>query len=464
MHSVGDEKSLALGVVSQSPAVIFTRWSPGETPEAEEGEVDLSGMSVDVDYYFPPSGLVRTVMPFLSWALGEGGLDEAIWISLNRDAPRKARLGRIRFRFVGGSRSPLIPGFGELKESLWFLFHEMPYPDEDMEAIWEEYLGDYHGVNRALAEEVMEVERELDPDLYYIHDFQLTPLASKLNVLKYKLFRWHIPFTESALRNEKVCRSLVEHINCYDSAIVSTRKYAESMRRAGVSVPIHVLYPYLDRSVYTAPDPAEVELLSKRLGLTEDDRVILVVARMDPIKGQDRAVKAMGEVVRSVESAKLVLVGDGSFSSSKSGLALPKGERWRNRLLQLTSELGLERSVILVGYLTQSELRAAYSRADVVLLPSVIEGFGLAAVEGWFYRKPVVVSSKAGIAELVREGWNGFTYEPDDVERLADLLARVLTDEELARRLGENGYRTSDLCTAEVGAKRELEIVRSFTG
>lgn len=455
--------ALTLGVVTQTPAVVFRTWSPEREARGSGGEVDLGEMREDVDYYFPPSGLTRTVLPFLTWALERHELEEAVWISLNREAPRSARLGRIRLRFIALGSS-LVPGYGELKEGLWLLFHDVPHPEEEMERIWEECLGDYHGVNRALAEAVEEVEREVDPDAYYVHDFQLTPLASKLRTLKPKLFRWHIPFTEAAIRNERVCGPLVEQINRYDAVVVSTQGYRENMVRAGVTVPIHVLYPYLDRSAYPEPDQAEVERVSERLGLDKEDKVVLVVARMDPIKGQDRAVTAMRDVVRSVESARLVLVGDGSFSSSRSGLGLPKGERWRARLLQLARELGLEGKVILAGYLSTSELRAAYRRADVVLLPSVVEGFGLAVIEGWFYRKPVVVSRSAGVAELVRDGWNGFTYEPDDVGELAELLARVLTDEELALRMGSNGYRTAEQCTVEVGARREMEIVREVTG
>ncbi|MEM0450844.1 MAG: glycosyltransferase family 4 protein [Nitrososphaerota archaeon] len=455
--------ALTLSVVTQTPAVIFRSWSPEREAKGTAGEVDLGEMKEDVDYYFPPSGLTRTVLPFLRWAFDRQELEESVWVSLNRDAPRNARLGSIRLKFVA-VESSLAPGYGELKESLWLLFHDVPHPDEEMERIWEECLGDYHGVNRALAEAVEEVEREVDPDVYYVHDFQLTPLASKLRVLKPKLFRWHIPFTETSLRYERVCNPLVELINQYDAVVVSTRRYSENMRRAGVSVPTHVLYPYLDRSQYREPDPLDVKQVSERLGLGDEDRVVLVVARMDPIKGQDRAVKAMRGVIRSVDSAKLVLVGDGSFSSSRSGLALPKGERWRASLMQLTQELGLEGRVILAGYLSSSELRAMYSRADVVLLPSLVEGFGLAVIEGWFYRKPVVVSRSAGVAELVREGWNGFTYDPDDVDALAELLAKLLSDEELAERMGSNGYETAEQCTVEAGARREMEIVREVSG
>lgn len=204
-----------------------------------------------------------------------------------------------------------------------------------------------------------------------------------------------------------------------------------------------------------------------RLGIDPEDRVVLVVARMDPMKGQDRAVKALKPLLRKIPRARLVLAGDGSFSSSRGGIGLGKGERWAAYLSQLSRELGLGDRVIMTGYVGQEDLEALYSRADVVLLPSIVEGFGLVVVEAWLYGKPVVVSRRAGVADLVVDVENGLLADPDDVEGIegiSEALSKILGDSELAERLGRSGRASAELCTLERGLKAELAMIEEILG
>jgi glycosyltransferase involved in cell wall biosynthesis len=206
--------------------------------------------------------------------------------------------------------------------------------------------------------------------------------------------------------------------------------------------------------------PAAQQAFADRWGLAEDQPVVVVVARMDPIKGQDRVLRALPTVLRKVPGARVLLVGNGSFTSSGRGLGHPKGRRWREHLEAVVKEEGLEKAVTFTGYLPPEELDAAWRRADVVAVPSTREGFGTTAVEAWMRGKPVVLSRGAGASELVVEGVNGLTHEPEDVPALAEHLSRVLADRALAERLGERGQELAQVCGLAKGAQAEDAILR----
>jgi len=201
---------------------------------------------------------------------------------------------------------------------------------------------------------------------------------------------------------------------------------------------------------------------SLTFGVGGSDWIILVVGRMDKIKGQDLAIKAVSQLVREFPNLKLVLVGDGSFSGSAAGgLSHPKAGVWLNYLQQLVRDLKLEKNVIFTGYLSDEMLRCAYKWADVLVLPSIKEGFGLVVGEAWLYKKPSIVSRGAGVSEMIIEGTNGYTFEPGDLEGLVNKLRLTLKDLGVAARMGERGKETAKVLSLKEGVKKISDI---FTG
>ncbi|KAB3547275.1 MAG: glycosyltransferase, partial [ANME-2 cluster archaeon] len=138
-------------------------------------------------------------------------------------------------------------------------------------------------------------------------------------------------------------------------------------------------------------------------------------------------------------------------SSEKGGLAHPKGSDWNMYLKKLVSDLGLEDRVIFTGFMPDDLLKAAYKRCDLLAFPSHTEGFGLVVVEAWMYKKPVVVSTGAGVSELVMDGLNGYTFEPGNVSELAYKINTVLASPDYAECIGERGYETATQCYIEEG-------------
>jgi glycosyltransferase involved in cell wall biosynthesis len=332
----------------------------------------------------------------------------------------------------------------------------------EQDLLWEDKFVDYTFYNRVSAELIRTLDAHDDFDLFYIHDFQQLPVGHMLQTLKPKILRWHIPFEESMIPSEW-SEFISTYLDSYDAIVVSCRRYLESLKSLGHKGEAFYVYPYIDQSVYEKPTRLELTELKSRLGVSEGERLVLVVARLDPMKGQDAVIKAIPEVIKDVPNAKLVLIGNGSFSSSKRGLGLSKSAKWLDELRRIAKSLHVESRVVFAGYAPQRFLNAAYDACDVAVLPSRQEGFGLVVVEGWLYKKPTLISTTAGIAELIKDGENGLLVDPADSSEIAEKIAAVLTDQRLANHLGENGFLTSRKCLIDEGLRAEWEIISKLS-
>lgn len=424
----------------------------------ESSSLDLRVFTEGRDFQFTPGGVTRMVFPLLKRMLTEGIIKDAHWVSLNPIGPESVTVDGITLHHISLAAEKM-KGYGYTKESIWKILHGIPTDrGSASQLLWQDEFSDYTYYNRLSAERITQLDSVHDFDIFYIHDFQQLPMGHMLHTLKPKVFRWHIPFDESTVPSEWK-EFLSTYLNSYDAVLVSCKKYLQAISHFGYSGKAHYVYPYIDPSPYVEPTEAELAEFCKRFGIKNEDRIALVVARLDPMKGQDRAITALARVVKEAPNVKLILVGNGSFSSSKQGIGLSKADLWLNELRIIAKRLGIEDHVVFTGHLSQRQLCAAYERCDLTVLPSVREGFGLVVIESWLYRKPTVVTSRAGIAELIEEGQNGLLFHPDDPNTLAEKILDLLLDARKARLLGENGFATSKKCLIDSGVKAESEVV-----
>lgn len=420
--------------------------------------MDLSALKEGEDYRFSVGGLTRMVFPLVNRMLNDGTLEDAEWISLNPNGPSTVKVGGITLHHVALDKDRLT-GYGNTKEAIWGAVHGITANGrETQDVFWSDDFSEFEYYNRVSAELIRKLDEQLDFDLFYIHDFQQLPVGKMLDTLKPKIFRWHIPFDESMIPSQWR-EMLASYFNSYDMVIVSSTRYLTSLKSFGYTGRVRKIYPFVDPSEYSHPSPEEVAQVSAGLGISPEDDVILSVARMDPMKGQDRAIRAAAVLARKFPRLKMVFVGNGSFSGSGRGLGLSKSAVWREKLESLSRELGVERNVVFAGHLSQKELDAMYERCNFTVLPSVKEGFGLVVVESWLHSKPSIVTKEAGIAELVVDGKNGGLVDPNDAEELASKMSVLLSDRELARTMGEIGFESSKQCSMEEGLKAETKAI-----
>jgi glycosyltransferase involved in cell wall biosynthesis len=172
----------------------------------------------------------------------------------------------------------------------------------------------------------------------------------------------------------------------------------------------------------------------------EEDFLLLIVARLHPEKGHHYLFEAMAEVRRRVaRRVRLLVAGAGSFEQA-----------YRDEV----RALGCADGVSFLGFRKDSaDLMAA---ADLVILPSLAEAFGLALTESLYIGTPVVATRVGGIPEIVDDGADGLLVTPADSKALADAIIDLLNDEGKRRRMAGAGRE-------KVIAKfRFEEMVRSY--
>jgi glycosyltransferase involved in cell wall biosynthesis len=443
---------------SQTPLLQFLSPSDGSPGPGWGDTANLAELEEGVDYRFSPGGVTRMVYPLVRRLLARGILDKTHWVSLNTVGPRVVRTDGLTLHNValGPQR---MGGYGKTKEAIWLTVHGLETREPPDDLFWSEEFSEYAFYNRTTSERMRKLDAQVDFDLFYIHDFQQMPVGQMLNSLKPKIFRWHIPF-DAAQIPENWRALFVNYLDNYDVVVVSCDRYLTGLKMLGYRGRSLRMYPYVDPREYRRPAKSVVAATCARWGVRPDDIVVLVVARMDPAKAHDRAIRAVARLAPSYPRLRLVLVGNGSFSGAKGGLGLSKSAQWRAHLETEAQRLGIRERVIFAGHVPQDALDCFYERSLFTVLPSINEGFGLVVVESWLHSRPALVSERAGIVELVRDGENGMLFDPDDIPSLAQKMCELLDDHgDLAGRLARNAAGTARACVIGTAARAEVKLM-----
>lgn len=207
--------------------------------------------------------------------------------------------------------------------------------------------------------------------------------------------------------------------------------------------------------------PIPVDEAREYLGISEPLQRILFVGRIEPLKGIETLLQAValmrakGVLARNPVRISII-GGDASVSEDAMGHEMV-------RLLRLREELGLEDLVTFLGKRSQEALPYHYSAADVVVVPSHYESFGMVALEAMACGTPVVASQIGGLAYLVQDGETGFHIPDQQPELLAEKLTLLLEDGELHARFGENAARYAQKYSWEIITEQVLKSYRSIS-
>ncbi|TAJ20060.1 MAG: glycosyltransferase family 1 protein [Dehalococcoidia bacterium] len=180
----------------------------------------------------------------------------------------------------------------------------------------------------------------------------------------------------------------------------------------------------VDLSMFTPRPQSEARA---RLGLDSTRRFVLAVGRIEPLKGLDILIRAIGELQARVPVDLLIIGGDER--------AAPEIERLRN----IAAEVGASSAVQFLGPKPHDTLADWYAAADVVAVPSFYESFGLVAVEAMACATPVVASRVGGLASTVVDGRTGYLVPWRCPEPFAERIELLLRNEPLRLALGAAG-------------------------
>lgn len=229
-----------------------------------------------------------------------------------------------------------------------------------------------------------------------------------------------LPGARAALRRIGRGADVVTYLGGYTRARLDrVLRGLTTLRRLAPGVDIEVYHPDVDGTP-----------VRRRNGLVGRP-VVVCVSRLVPRKGQDMLIRALPAVQARVPGAALLLVGGG---------------RYRSALARLARDCGVGSDVVFTGSVPWAELPAHYAAGDVYAMPCRtrrggldVEGLGIVYLEASATGLPVVAGDSGGAPDAVRDGGTGYVVGGRDTAALADRLATLLADRDLAARMGAAG-------------------------
>ncbi len=214
-------------------------------------------------------------------------------------------------------------------------------------------------------------------------------------------------------------------IRCSDTVLASCSVEAAQITDLYGADPsrIRIVAPGVDHAFFGPGDRAQAR---RALDLPADGPLLLFAGRIQPLKGAAVAVATLASVLRDRSDAHLVVVG---------GPSGPHGEEEVERIDELVDGLGLRDHVVFVPPRPHELLSTYFRAADVCLVPSRSESFGLVALEAAACGTPVVASDVGGLRSLVDHGRTGYLVEEPDPEAYAAWVRQILAEPLLAERL-----------------------------
>jgi len=280
--------------------------------------------------------------------------------------------------------------------------------------------------NLALATKMVEVVENYSLEILHVH--YAMPFAASAYLARQLLLPRHLGVvttlhgTDITLVGVEPAFFRVTQFSIQSSdRVTAVSKFLKQRAEAtfGITRPIEVVYNFVDPSVFAPRKRTSLRLAPP------DARVLMHASNFRPVKNIPTVIHVFAEVRKRVHS-KLVMIGDGP---EKAGAE------------QLARELGVERDVLFLG--NQDCMEELLPLADVFLLPSSSESFGLVALEAMSAEVPVVASTAGGLPEVVEHGVTGFLHDPQHVAGFVSSVLKLLQNERLRRAMGRRARRVA---------------------
>ena len=175
--------------------------------------------------------------------------------------------------------------------------------------------------------------------------------------------------------------------------------------------------------------------------INPSDKVVLFLGRMTMQKGPDYFLRMAKKVLDHMKRVKFIMAGDGDMM---------------DQIIHMAINLGIEKNVLFSGFLKGDEINRAYAEADLYVMPSVSEPFGITPLEAIRQGTPVLISKQSGISEVIR---NALRVDFWDVDEMANKVIAALRYPELHRTLSE---RSSEELQKMSWQKQAGEIVKVY--
>lgn len=174
--------------------------------------------------------------------------------------------------------------------------------------------------------------------------------------------------------------------------------------------------------VYNAVEQNDEEIiLSNQTGIKRGEKIVLFLGRITMQKGPEYFLQAAKKVLDFMDNVKFVIAGDGDMM---------------HQIIEMAVGLGIGHKVLFAGFLCEADVKKAFEMADLYVMPSVSEPFGIAALEALNHDVPVLISKQSGVSEILR---NVLKVDFWDINETANKMVSVLKNPPLQMTLREHG-------------------------
>ncbi len=261
-----------------------------------------------------------------------------------------------------------------------------------------------HSVSALLARQMLAARGRRLPFVTTLHGTDITLVG---------LDRSYLPITRFSIQESDGVTSISSYLK------------AKTVEDFEIQRPIEVIPNFVNCDVYT-PYKDEAVRAEARLRFANPGEAILIhLSNFRPVKRVADVVKVFARVVEQVP-AQLVLVGDGPDRSAAEWLA---------------HDLGIQNKIHFLG--KQDRVNELLPLADLMVMPSQLESFGLAALEAMACRVPAIATRVGGVPELIDDGVNGLLYPVGEVEAMAEGAIRLLKDRDRLEIMRDEARKTA---------------------
>jgi glycosyltransferase involved in cell wall biosynthesis len=305
-------------------------------------------------------------------------------------------------------------------EKIYETFNAEEYISSPVESIGEHYGSDIHSEVRRYASLAGRLAQAETFDVIHAHDWMTYCAGVNAARLTGKPLVVHVHSTEFDRCGENVNQVIydIERFGMHNAdRVLAVSNYTRNIITSRYGV-----HPDKVDVVHNGMEPpSSIEQQPARLRIKKNDKVVLFLGRITMQKGPEYFLHAARKIVDVMDNVKFVMAGSGDMYE---------------RMIEMAAELGIGANVLFTGFLRGDDVRRAYEMADVFVMPSVSEPFGLVPLEALNNDVPVIISKQSGVSEVLR---HALKIDFWDVDEMANKIISVLRHPALSTTLTGHG-------------------------
>lgn len=273
--------------------------------------------------------------------------------------------------------------------------------------------------------------RQEKPDILHTHASLTARLAGRLAAVPTIIHTKHCMESAPGGLPKKLARRAINHI--LSDRIIAVSKAVRRSMIAGGTSPKKIVTIYNGIDPIPIPDAEEKAALLAQYGGKAGEKAIGIAARLEEVKDHETFLRAAQEILEKRQDVRFYIIGDGSL---------------REKLRERANALGISEKVTFTGFVREIErLEAAL---DIAVITSEQEALCLSILESMIAGIPAVGTDSGGVAEVIRDGENGYLVPVGDFHALAMRLEELLAEDAKRRKMGEAAAkRTAEHFLAE---------------